>query len=127
MRSDLLDFLVLGIVDEHLPVLGIGRALNGVPVGSIVFLPEDSQVLEVLGLTQVDLQPFPLATARSAPTRAGFSVNGVCGKIIFIFFFRAGGDCSTGYRALRDRRYGFTFFFDWGAGLLLSENVSFFG
>ena len=44
---DLFDFLVLRLVDNLLPVLAIGRSLDGVTVGGVVFLPEDSDILNV--------------------------------------------------------------------------------
>ena len=44
---DLFDVLVLRLVDNLLPVLAIGRSLDGVTVGGVVFLPEDANILNV--------------------------------------------------------------------------------
>ena len=44
---DLFDVLVLRLVDNLLPVLAIGRSLDGVTVGGVVFLPEDADILNV--------------------------------------------------------------------------------
>ena len=47
MGRDLFDVLVLRLVDNLLPVLAIGRSLDGVTVGGVVFLPEDTDILNV--------------------------------------------------------------------------------
>ena len=52
---DLFDVLVLRLVDNLLPVLAIGRSLDGVTVGGVVFLPEDADILNVRRFLELNL------------------------------------------------------------------------
>ena len=78
---NLQDRLVLGFINQLLPVLAIGRTLDGVLVGAIGFLPNDADVLDVLRLSQVHLQPFAFFTACSAPARGGIAIHRKLGKV----------------------------------------------
>ena len=52
---DLFDVLVLRLVDNLLPVLAIGRSLDGVTIGGVVFLPEDADILNVRRFLELNL------------------------------------------------------------------------
>jgi len=52
---DLFDVLVLRLIDNLLPVLAIGRSLDGVTIGGVVFLPEDADILNVRRFLELNL------------------------------------------------------------------------
>ena len=55
VRGDLTHLLVFGLVDEQLPVLGVGGAFDPVLVRAVGFFPNETDVLDVLRLAKVHL------------------------------------------------------------------------
>ena len=53
--GDLFDVLVLRLIDNLLPVFAIGRSLDGVTIGGVVFLPEDADILNVRRFLELNL------------------------------------------------------------------------
>ena len=55
VRGDLPHLLVFGLVDEQLPVLGVGGAFDFVLVRAVSFFPNETDALDVLRLAKVHL------------------------------------------------------------------------
>ena len=123
---DLFNLLVVRLVDDLLPILAIRGSLDGVTIGGVIFLPENTDVLNVRRFLELHLQPLTGRTARRTPARAWVAVDGVLRKVAFVRLLGTRLGRGAGGGVLGNGRYCFIFFF-FTVGLLPSVKDSSFG
>ena len=91
MRNDLTFFLVGLCIDDRLPVFAIRRRVNFILVGCVVFLPVNSQRLNIFHIAKIHLPCFTFGATAGTPASSQVTINRVFREVIFACFFTTGG------------------------------------